>query len=208
MAIIEDHLAGRRAPEILIQPQLHLTARGVVGRTGLYIAPDVMFLEGATGRYRPTDLKSFVVRGNQVGPSDLEKSRLQVAVQSLALHEALLRRGDARLPDHRGGFIFATPYGLSPHPPRLESLDPSIDCIQKALIALADHASVIEAAAKRDGVQKEIHLLADEVPNHFQERCVAVRYRAFAKRGTKGSRSSSAMSLHRCSVTIWISIER
>lgn len=172
MAILEDHVAGKPTAHILIQPQLQLSVRGLGRRPGLFIAPDVLFLDRASGRYRPADLKSFVVRGHQVAPADLERSRLQVAIQSLALHEALSMLGDERLPEHVGGFIFATPFGLKPHPPCVETLDASVDRVLKAIDALARHARTIEAAKARDGAVKEI-LLLDDIPNHFQERCVS-----------------------------------
>src|SRR6516164_7099193 len=86
-AILSDRLEGKRTPEILIQPQLTLTVHGLARSERLFIAPDVLYLDSGSGRYRPADLKSFVVRDNQVAPGDLERSRLQLAIQSLALHE-------------------------------------------------------------------------------------------------------------------------
>lgn len=170
--ILQDHLRGERVPEILIQPQLQLSVRGLGKRPALFIAPDVLYREASSGRYRPADLKSFVVRGHQVDPGDLERSRLQVAVQSLALHESLSVLGDTREPEHVGGFIFATPYGLSPHAPQVESLDGSVDRIQKAMRALEVHARHIEDLKAKDGAPKET-LLLDEIPRHFQERCIS-----------------------------------
>lgn len=172
MAILKDHVEGKPTAHILIQPQLQLTMQGLGKRAGLFIAPDILFLDGASGRYRPADLKSFVVRGHQVAPADLERSRLQVAIQSLALHEALSVLRNERPPEHVGGFIFATPFGLKPHPPCIESLDASVDRVLKAIEALAAHARTIEAAKARDGATREI-LLLDEIPNHFQERCIS-----------------------------------
>jgi hypothetical protein len=172
MAILKDHAEGKPTAQILIQPQLQLTMQGLGKRAGLFIAPDLLFLDRASGRYRPADLKSFVVRGHQVAPSDLERSRLQVAIQSLALHEALSVLRDERPPEHVGGFIFATPFGLKPHPPCIESLDASVDRVLKAIDALAEHARTIEVAKARDGAVKEI-LLLDEIPNNFQERCIS-----------------------------------
>lgn len=172
MAILNDHVEGKPTAHILIQPQLQLTMQGLGKRAGLFIAPDILFLDRASGRYRPADLKSFVVRGHQVAPADLERSRLQVAIQSLALHEALSVLRDERAPEHVGGFIFATPFGLKPHPPCIESLDASVDRVLKAIEALAAHARTIEAAKARDGATREI-LLLDEIPNHYQERCIS-----------------------------------
>lgn len=170
--ILEDHLAGRRVPEILIQPQLRITVSGLGKRPGLFIAPDVMFLDGRCRRYRPLDFKSFVVRGNLVSPTDLERSRLQVAIQSIAFHETLELLGDPRPAEHVGGFVFATPFGLAPHRPQIELLDGSVDRVVKAIDWLARHGITIDAARARDGAPDEIHLL-DEVPNHYQERCIA-----------------------------------
>lgn len=170
--ILEDHVQGRPAAHILIQPQLHLSTEGLGDKKGIFVAPDVLYLSHSSGRYIPADLKSFVVRGNQVAPSDLERSRLQVAVQSLALHECLAAVGDKRAPIYDGGFIFATPYGLRPHAPQIESLDGSVDRIRKAISALHAHAQTIERAVAKDGAPREI-LVLDEVPNNYQERCIA-----------------------------------
>lgn len=172
MRILEDHVAGRPSAHILIQPQFHLTVSGLGRRPGLFIAPDLLFLQASSGRYRPTDLKSFVVRGHDVAPADLERSRLQVAIQSLALHEATSILKDPRPEDHLGGFIFATPYGLRPHEPCLEPLVASVDRVLKAIDALAHHADAIEAAKARDGTVDEM-LLLDDIPNNYQERCTS-----------------------------------
>jgi hypothetical protein len=171
MRILADQVAGRPCPQILIQPQLHITADGLIEKPGFWIAPDILFLERTRNIYRPADLKSFVVRGNKVERADLERSRLQVAIQSLALHESLRTVGDSRTLNHIGGFIFATPYGLSPHKPQLEALDGSVDRVQKALIALRRHGEYLDALKKADGGAPE-HLMLDSVPMHFQERCM------------------------------------
>jgi hypothetical protein len=171
MAIFSDHVAGRPCAQILIQPQLHITSGGLIEKPGFWIAPDILFLDRTRNMYSPADLKSFVVRGNSVEPSNLEGSRLQVAIQSLALHESLRTVGDSRHLQHVGGFIFATPFGLAPHKPQIETLDGSVDRIQKALLALRRHGEHLDMLKKVDGDTREDFLI-DSVPTHFQERCL------------------------------------
>src|SRR5438132_3611648 len=48
MEILGDHVAGRACAHILIQPQLRLTAKGLIDKPGFWIAPDVLFLERAS----------------------------------------------------------------------------------------------------------------------------------------------------------------
>lgn len=172
MAILRDHLEGKRTPEILIQPQLTLTVYGLAKRERVFIAPDVLYLDRSTGRYRPADLKSFVVRGNQVAPGDLERSRLQLAIQSLALHEVLAMLGDTRHEDHVGALVFATPFGLAPHAPQEESLEASVHLMRQAIAAIARHAALIERMKSQDGAARE-HLLLEDLPNNYQDRCVS-----------------------------------
>jgi len=171
LAILGDHIAGRPSAQILIQPQLHVQAGGLVDKPGFWIAPDILFFDRDAGMYRPADLKSFVVRGNQVEPADLERSRLQVGIQSIALHESLRALGDQRALTHVGGFIFATPYGLSPHPPQMEVLDGSVDRVLRALSALKRHGQLLDELKLANGGARE-DLLLDDVPINFQERCI------------------------------------
>jgi hypothetical protein len=171
-AILSDRLEGKRTPEILIQPQLTLTVHGLARSERLFIAPDVLYLDSGSGRYRPADLKSFVVRDNQVAPGDLERSRLQLAIQSLALHEVLSVLADTRPQEHIGALVFATPYGLAPHAPQEESLDAPVHLVRRAIAAIGHHHALIEGLKSKDGVKRE-SLLLQELPNHYQDRCVS-----------------------------------
>lgn len=85
--ILMDAYAGRAAPDIIVQPQLLLPTKPGP-KPFFFIGPDLLIRSRENGMYLPGDLKSFIVRENEIAPSDLARVRLQLGAQVLALrHE-------------------------------------------------------------------------------------------------------------------------
>ena len=99
--IIADSIDGRRHPELIIHPELLLRVVGT--NTGyLWVEPDFMAWDSQRGIYVPGDEKSFVVQENDVDPGDLERTRLQIGAQIVALRHAYANHGWADRVASRG----------------------------------------------------------------------------------------------------------
>ena len=75
--ILGDHVCGRPCAHILIQPQLRVTAGGLIDKPGFWIAPDILFLEQVSGMYRPADLKSF-----EAPSPDVRREMLRLEIEA------------------------------------------------------------------------------------------------------------------------------
>jgi hypothetical protein len=167
--LLADSLAGRQAPHLIIQPQL-LVPTNPGPRPYFFIAPDVLAWSQQHGVYVPADLKSFIVRENEVSRADLARVRLQLGAQSLALmHEYdRLDRGKTEVPA-TGLLIFSHPNGLRPHEPRTEDLRGARDAVRAGIEAFLRHRRRIDGL--RAGA--EPYTVAAELAPHFEEACLA-----------------------------------
>ena len=168
--IISDSINDRRHPELIIHPELMLPVAGT--NTGyLWVEPDFMAWDDKREIYVPGDEKSFVVQENDVDPGDLERTRLQIGAQVRALRHLYSKHGQAGRVADRGLLIFATPYGLRPHTPRLEHLEGAVHAVGVAIEAFAKHGAKIDHLRVIDGAP--MHLLIDDLEPHLQEKCMS-----------------------------------
>lgn len=178
--IIADTIKGRRHPELIVHPELLLPVGGT--NTGyLWVEPDFMAWDGRRAVYVPGDEKSFVVQENDVDPGDLERTRLQIGAQILALRHLYSKHAGADRVADRGLLIFATPYGLRPHTPRVEHLDGAVHAVQRAIEAFARHGGKIDRLRAADDAP--MHLLLSELEPKFQEKCMSTCVLAHHCRG-------------------------
>ncbi len=166
--ILRDAAAGRAAPQLIIQPQLLLPTRPGP-RPYFFIAPDYMVRSPATGLYIPGDLKSFIVRENEIAASDLARVRLQLGAQVLALRHEYHAIDPSIVVDAKGMLVFSKPNGLRPHSPRQEDLGGAVEAIQIGIAAFLRHRTRIDAL--RAGAEP-FTVTADLVSN-FQDNCLA-----------------------------------
>ena len=166
--LLKDSLAGGVAPHLIIQPQL-LVPTNPGPRPYFFIAPDALVWAQQYGLYVPADLKSFVVRENEVSRADLARVRLQLGAQSLALmHEYdRLDKGKTAVPA-TGLLIFSQPNGLRPHAPRTEDLRGAREAVRVGIEAFLRHRERIDRL--RAGA--EPYTVAAELTPHFEERCL------------------------------------
>jgi hypothetical protein len=167
--VMGDLAAGAQVPDLLIHPQFLLHVKGS-SKGYFWIEPDFAWLDANCGMYVPGDLKSFVVEENDVDPGDLVRARLQIGAQILALRELAAAAKIADRVGSRGMLIFATPFGLSPHRPRIEDLAGAIHSIEGAIAAFEHHGARIDVLRAADGA--DMHMLVPDLASHFQERCV------------------------------------
>ncbi|KRP85071.1 hypothetical protein AOQ72_04920 [Bradyrhizobium yuanmingense] len=167
-SILRDAVAGRPAPQLIIQPQLLLpTYPGP--RPYFFIAPDFMFLSPDTGRYVPGDMKSFIVRENEVSAADLSRARLQLGAQVLALQHEYHAIDTSISIEPNGMLIFSKPNGLRPHAPRLEDLGGAIEAVRIGIAAFLRHRTRIDTL--RSGAEP-FTVVADLTPN-FRDSCLS-----------------------------------
>ena len=154
--IVADSIEGRRHPELIIHPELLLPVAGT--NTGyLWVEPDFMAWDGQRGVFVPGDEKSFVVSDNEVDAGALERTRLQIGAQILALRQVYAKHDRADRVANRGLLIFATPYGLRPDKPRLEDLEGAVREVSVAIKAFARHGAKIDGLRAID--KAPMHLL-------------------------------------------------
>jgi hypothetical protein len=171
-ALLADLAAGRCVPDLLIQPQLQLAVGGDPA-DAMYIAPDVLALSRARQIYLPVEIKSFIVRDGVVAPVDRDSARRQAAVQLLALRGELtpLRIAD-RLPDS-ALFIFATPFGLRPHPAFAEDLPAERYEMTRAVETLTHVRDRLRTIGVSDSLDADgLARLAAQLTVTYQESCV------------------------------------
>lgn len=167
-SILRDAVAGRSAPQLIIQPQLLLPTQPGP-RPYFFIAPDFMFLSPDTGRYVPGDLKSFIVRENEVSAADLSRVRLQLGAQVLALQHEYHAIDTSISIEATGMLLFSKPNGLRPHAPRLEDLGGAIEAIRIGIAAFLRHRTRIDAL--RAGAEP-FTVVSDLTPN-FRDSCLS-----------------------------------
>lgn len=166
--IISSAVAGHFAPDIVIQPQLLIPTRPGP-RPYFFVAPDLMVRSPGRGPYMPGDLKSFIVRENEVARGDLARVRLQLGAQVLALHHEYHRVDPSIVVPAQGMLIFSKPNGLIPHEPRIEDLAGAVEAIRIGIKAFLQHRTRIDIL--RDG-EDPFTVAADLTPN-FQDACLS-----------------------------------
>lgn len=166
--VLADAVAGRPVPHIIVQPQLLIpTSPGP--RPYFFIAPDLLVRSPTDGVYLPGDLKSFIVRENEVAKGDLARVRLQLGAQVLALMHEYDRIDPGITVGSNGMLVFSRPNGLSPHAPRVEDLGGAIEAIRIGISAFLRHRLRINEL--RAGAEP-FTVAADLSPN-FQDACLA-----------------------------------
>jgi hypothetical protein len=168
--IIADAVVGRLHAQLVIHPELMLPVPGT-NAGYVWVEPDFMVWDGSRQIFVPGDEKSFVVQENDVDPGDLERTRLQIGAQIIGLRDAYARHGLGDRIANRGLLIFATPYGLRPHEPRLEQLDGAVHAVEQAIEAIKRHGAKIDRLRAKDGAA--MHVLVSELEPHFQEKCMS-----------------------------------
>lgn len=167
-AILSDARAGRPAPNIIVQPQLLLPTRPGP-KPYFFIAPDLLVRSPAHGVYLPGDLKSFVVRENEVAKSDLARVRLQLGAQVLALMHEYDRIDPNVVVSALGMLVFSKPNGLAPHAPRIEDVAGGVEAIRIGITAFLRHRQRVDdlcAGAEPYTVVADLH-------PHFQDSCLS-----------------------------------
>ncbi len=169
-SILRDLVAGRRVPELVIQPAFVLTLTGEATDVR-FVSPDFLVFDPETGMYVPGEIKSFIVR--DVGPNseDLAPTRLQAAVEIMGLRQEAARVGLADLVRDLAAFVFATPYGLKPTSAIVESLFAEIAMVARAAAQLKRVASRL--ATMRVADQALLPDLVPELGTNFKESCVS-----------------------------------
>ncbi|TGS92701.1 hypothetical protein EN814_23965 [Mesorhizobium sp. M2D.F.Ca.ET.171.01.1.1] len=167
-SILAQSVNGGIVPHIIVQPQLLIpTSPGP--RPYFFIAPDLLVWSVRLGCYLPGDLKSFIVRENEVAKGDLARVRLQLGAQVLALRHEYHRIDPAIAVAPQGLLIFSRPNGLRPHAPRIEDLGGAVEAIRIGIAAFLRHRGRIDSL--RAGAAP--YTVATELEPHFQESCLA-----------------------------------
>jgi hypothetical protein len=166
--ILGDALAGRPAPDIIVQPQLLLPTRPGP-KPYFFIAPDLMVRSPGTSIYLPGDLKSFIVRENEVAASDLARVRLQLGAQLLALRHEYDRLDPSIVVPPSGILLFSKPNGLAPHAPRIEDIGGAIEAVRIGIAAFLRHREKVNEL--RAGA--EPYTVVADLQPHFKDACLS-----------------------------------
>lgn len=166
-SILAASMRGGSVPHIIVQPQLLIpTSPGP--RPYFFIAPDLLVWSARRGGYLPGDLKSFIVRENEVAKGDLARVRLQLGAQMLALRHEYHRLNPAMTVTPQGLLIFSRPNGLRPHAPRIEDLGGAVEAVRIGITAFLRHRERINAL--RAGA--EPYTVAADLEPNFQDSCL------------------------------------
>jgi hypothetical protein len=166
--VLKDLAAGLPVPDVLIQPQFAVPT-GPGPRDFEYVTPDFAVLDPHITMYIPGEEKSFIVRDGVADRADLDRTRRQAAAQSLALRAEASRVGLEHRVLDRAVFVFATPFGLKPAPAFAEYLHAEVFEVARAIQVLS--AVRVRLGELRANDPTPLHLLVDELPINFQERC-------------------------------------
>lgn len=165
--IIKNANDGNRSPHIVIQPQLVLPTNPGP-KPYFFIAPDVLVLSPAERVYLPGDLKSFVVRENEVAPGDLARTRRQLGAQVLALRHEYHRLDERIIVPAKGLLVFSKPNGLAPHRPRIEDVAGAVEAVRIGVTAFLQHRMRIETL--RAGADP--YTVVGDLNPHFKDDCM------------------------------------
>lgn len=165
--ILADANAGRSVPDIIVQPQL-LLPTNPGQRPYFFIAPDLLVWSPDHGVYCPGDMKSFVVRENEVAPGNLARVRLQLGAQVLALRHEYHRLDQAIAVPAQGMLLFSKPNGLIPHAPRVEDVAGGVEAVRIGISAFLHHRQRIQEL----GAGAEPHTVVPDLRPNFQDSCL------------------------------------
>jgi hypothetical protein len=168
--VIRDIQAGRRVPDLLIQPTLALTV--LPGKAGaFYISPDFLVFDREINMYRVGELKSFIMRDrSSLDPQDLDNTRRQSAVGILALRDEAAGVGLIVPDDLAALFVFATPFGLKPADPHQEMLLGELEQVKRGIASM--QAAAERLAGLRDETHTSLANLAEDLRTNYRESCV------------------------------------
>jgi hypothetical protein len=167
-SILRDFREGKPVPEIIIQPQM-LVSVGAGGRTW-FISADYLALGGSRNGYLPGEIKSHILTSNRGNSVEVRRTRLQAAVEILALRSECRRLGlevDER--DNRALLIFGGPYGVEPSYPIEERLDSEVYSVLTAIRAL--DAIGARLAELRQDVATPLQTLAPQLSINYEDSC-------------------------------------
>ena len=167
-AILAQTATGLPPADIIIQPQLLIPTRPGP-RPYFFVAPDVLVWSPGNRVYLPGDLKSFIVRENEVAKGDLARVRLQLGAQVLGLMHEYARINSLIVVPSKGMLVFSRPNGLIPHMPRIEDIGGAVEAIRIGIAAFLRHRALIDKL--RAGAEP-FTVTADLSPN-FQDGCLA-----------------------------------
>jgi hypothetical protein len=128
-AVFTDLLAGRRVPDLLLQPALQLSWQGTDWG---YIIPDALVLDRIHQRFVPLETKGFISLDGIITPGERVALRLQAAVQILALRSEFGRLDPGRMVPPQALLVIATPFGFRAAPAVVESLDAELAAVDAA----------------------------------------------------------------------------
>jgi hypothetical protein len=166
--ILAQASAGRPPADIVIQPQLLIPTRPG-SRPFFFIAPDVLVWWPDSSVYLPADLKSFIVRENEVAKADLARARLQLGGAGARFGSRVRSHRPNSRGARQGLLVFSRPNGLRPHAPRIEDIGGAVEAIRIGIAAFLRHRARIDEL--RAGAEP-FTVVADLTP-HFQDGCLA-----------------------------------
>jgi hypothetical protein len=164
-AVLTDLLAGRRVPDLLLQPACQLSWNGVDWG---HILPDALVLDRAQQQFVPLESKGFISRNGILTPGERMALRLQAAVEVLALRSELGRLDPANTVPPQALLVVATPFGFLPAPAVLEGLDAELAAVEAALRTLG---RVVSRLATRRSTSSTAEVLSS-LPHYYQESCL------------------------------------
>ena len=167
--VLRDLSAGRRVPDLIIQPALPMKIPAGVWDVR-FISPDFLILDLRSMIYVPGELKSFIVRDVGPNPGDLAPTRLQAAVEITSLRSEAERVGLADRVSSRAVFVFAKPYGLMPTDGVEEHLDAELDMVARAIVRLGQ--ALTKTTRLRTADAAKLPDIVVELGSHFQESCI------------------------------------
>jgi hypothetical protein len=192
--VLTDLLAGRRVPDLLLQPALQLQWGGAAWG---HIVPDALVLDRIPQRFVPLETKGYIGLDGIITPGEKVAMRLQAAVEVVALRSELGRLEPTCKIPPQALLVVATPFGFRPYPAVLEELAAELAAVDAALRTLG-RVFVSLAARRQDTAPKET---LTQLRPYFQESCLTgcalaeiCRTRASGVRGEVGDHAASQVS--------------
>ena len=161
--VLTDLLAGRRVPDLLLQPALQVSWNGMDWG---HILPDALVLDRKQRQFVPLETKGFISRDGIVTPGERAALRLQAAVEVWPCARSW--PGSTQAGRFRPALlVVATPFGFHPAPAVLEELEAELAAVEAALRTLSRVVSRL-ATPPADTSAAETLL---GLPIHYQESC-------------------------------------
>src|SRR5215207_1798774 len=190
-SILADLLAGRRVPDLLLQPALQLSWGGIDWG---HIVPDALVLDRRQQQFVPFETKGYIGIDGVITPGERTALRLQAAIEVLALRSELARLDPTSTVPPQALLVVATPYGFRPAPAVLEELDAEMAAVEAALRTLGRVFSRL-ATRRQNTAPREI---LTQLSPYYQESCLTgcalagvCRNQAPGVRGEVGERVAS-----------------